>query len=123
MPTVCLLCSIFTLESADPSKNKYISMFNFWLSSLITSKSLNKNYKLVIILDQRTMDFLIGCTVFSNLIKLLPCQSGLTIIPSPKTFEEGCMYRYYVNFDYEQDIIMYTDIDLQFVQSLKIVVA
>jgi hypothetical protein len=123
MPTVCLLCSIFTLESADPSKNKYISMFNFWLSSLITSKSLNKNDKLVIILDQRTMDFLIGCTVFNSLLKLLPCSSGLTIIPSPKTFEAGCMYRYYVNFDYEQDILLYTDIDIQFIQSLKIIVA
>jgi len=123
MPTVCLLCSIFTLESAEPSNNKYISIFNFWLSSLITSKSLSKNDKLVILLDQRTMDFLMGYTIFKELEKLLPCSFGLTIIPSPKTFEEGCMYRYYVNFDYEQDILMYTDIDIQFIQSLKIVVA
>lgn len=123
MPTVCLLCSIFTLESADPSKNKYITMFNFWLSSLITSKSLNKNDKLIIILDERTMDFLAGFTIFNKLVKLLPCSSSLTIIPSPKTFEGGCLYRYYVNFDYDQDILMYTDIDIHFLQSLKIVLA
>lgn len=123
MPTVCLLSSIFTLESADPNNNKYISMFNFWLSSLIRSKSLNKTDRLLIIVDQRTLDFLLGYTIFNNLSKQLPCPFALTIIPSPKTFEEGCMYRYYVNFEYEQDILMYTDIDIQFIQSLKIIAA
>jgi hypothetical protein len=123
MPTVCLLSSIFTLESADPSTNKYITIFNFWLSSLIRSKSLNKKDKLVILLDKRTMDFLLECTIFNHLVNYLPCSFALSIIPSPKTFEEGCMYRYYVNFNYEQDILMYTDIDIQFMQSLKIVVA
>ena len=119
MPSVCLMTSIFTIESMEPTKNKYISIFILWLSSLIRTNSLNEDDLLMIIMDEKTKDYIITFTIFDKLCKTLNCDLNISIIPVPNTFQEGCLYRYYVNSHYTQDILMYTDVDIQFIKSLK----
>jgi len=114
--TFCIYTIIFTLADKEPQKNKYVKIFQIWFSQLIKTSSV-KNC--VIVIDRRTLAFLKTKEIFNNLI--LPLRSfKLTFFEfnPPKTLIEGMSYKYSI-FDYSEDFLIYTDLDVLITKPLQ----
>ena len=120
--SICLRCILFTLHEKEPSTNKYISIFLYWLSQLRAKAGLTDKDCLQILIDIRTLKYVETLHDFNDLLFEFPCPVVFYDLPSPKTVFEGMMFKY-APFDYEQDMFMYCDIDIFILKSLSSFVA
>ena len=114
--TFCIYTILFTLADKEPQYNKYVNIFQIWFSQLIKTRSV-KNC--VVIIDKKTLAYLKTKEIFNNLI--LPLRDfKLTLFEfnPPKTLIEGMSYKYSI-FDYSEDFLIYTDLDVLIVNPLK----
>ena len=121
MKSLFLSCVLFTLADKPCSENKYIPIFNMWLSKLIQNGGLSKEDMLVISIDQRTIEHIKntpGC--LGTLLSKLQCPYSFKIFPAPATLMEGMRIRYHPQ-QYEKDVYMYLDIDVLVMKSLKMI--
>jgi hypothetical protein len=117
MPSLCLACVIFTLESKEPSANKYLPAFLLWLSQLISIGGLRETDTLRIFIDPASYQYLLTSTVFDLLLPNLGCRADIVEIPRPKTLLEGMLWKY-STMPYDQDQFLYLDIDIFITKSL-----
>jgi hypothetical protein len=114
--TFCIYTILFTLADKDPQSNKYVQIFQIWFSQLIKTRAV-KNC--VIVIDRRTLSYLKTKEIFNKLI--LPLRRfSLTFFEfnPPKTLIEGMTYKYSI-FDYSEDYLIYTDLDVLIINSLE----
>jgi len=117
--TICLNCLLFTLKGSDVKTNKYIPIFNMWLSRLITDGGIRNSDTIHFYVDTPTIEYLKTDIVFTQLIQKCPCEFQVYTFPEPETILDGMMYRFKF-LDYTQDIYMYCDIDILFVKSIHL---
>jgi hypothetical protein len=115
--SLCLRCILFTLSEKEPSTNKYISIFLYWLSQLRAKAELGLTDCLQVILDTRTLEYIETLQDFNDLLFNFPCPVVFCRVSTPKTILEGMMFKY-ILFNYTQDIFMYCDIDIFIVKPL-----
>lgn len=120
--SLCLRCILFTLSEKEPSTNKYITIFLYWLSQLRAKAGLKSTDCIQVILDTRTLEYIQDLQDFNDLLFNFPCPVVFCRLPIPKTILEGMMFKYTL-FDYTQDIFMYCDIDIFIVKSLHTLIA
>jgi hypothetical protein len=121
--SIALYTILFTLEDKTICKNKYVDMFIMWFCLLLKSDFLDENDIFFLVVDKHTRDFLFNHTVFLRLCRKIKFKINFTnFISQPKTLLEGCMLKY-TNYnqivDCQKDVIMYTDIDVLLVKSIK----
>ena len=112
----CIYTILFTLADREPQYNKYIKIFQIWFSQLIKTASV-KNC--VILIDKRTLSYLKTKEIFNKLI--LPMRNfKMTFFEfnPPKTLIEGMSYKYSV-FDYSENFLIYTDLDVLITRPLQ----
>lgn len=119
MPTLFLNSVLFTLKDTPVSENKYVQIFNVWISKLIQNGGLTKDDFLLISIDERTMEHIKmspGC--LGALMSKLQCPYAFKIFPAPDTILDGMKIRYTVH-EFTHDAYMYLDIDVLVMKSLK----
>jgi len=114
--TFCIYTILFTLADKEPQFNNYIKIFQIWFSQLVKTNCV-KNC--VIIIDRKTLSYLKTKEIFNSLILPL-CKFSLTFFEfdPPKTLIEGMSYKYSI-FDYAEEYLIYTDLDVFIIKSLK----
>jgi len=119
MKTLFLNCVLFTLKDMPVSENKYVRIFNIWLSKLIQSDSLTPEDFLLISIDERTIEHLrINPGILGSLLSFLKCPYAFKIFPAPASVLEGMKIRY-AEHAFTQDVYMYLDIDILVLRTLK----
>lgn len=119
MKTLFLNCVLFTLKDIPVSENKYVRIFNIWLSKLIQSNSLTPEDFLLISIDERTMEHLkTHPGILATLLSFLKCPCAFKIFPPPSSVLEGMKIRY-AEHTFTQDVYMYLDIDILVMRNLK----
>lgn len=118
--SLCLDCNVFTIKGKSVSENKYISIFNIWLSLCMKNAGLGPSDIIHIKMDSDTYDYCKNNMVFTALVHYnAVCPIQILLYPSPETILDGMMMRY-ARIDYVQDIYMYCDIDILILKSLRI---
>jgi hypothetical protein len=116
---LCLDCVLFTLKGKPVKDNKYVTIFNMWLSMCWKYAGLSSRDSLSIKMDSETYNHMKQDLVFTELFNAAPCPIKLMICPPPTTLQEGMMIRY-IPVEYEQDVYMYCDIDILIVKPLRL---
>jgi len=119
-PSVCINCVLFTLKNADIKLNKYIQIFQMWLSRLIADGGMFNSDAIHLYIDTETANYLNSDLICNTLIQKFPGDFHIFAFPPPETLLDGVMYRYQYQ-DYKQDIYMYCDIDILFVKSIHLI--
>jgi hypothetical protein len=117
--SLCLDAILFTVKGKPVKDNKYVTIFNMWLSMCWKNAGLGSRDLLSIKMDTDTYDFMKQNLVFTGLIRAATCPVKLVLCPPPATLQEGMMIRY-IPLDYEQDCYMYCDIDILIVKPLRL---
>jgi hypothetical protein len=118
MPSVCLVCILYTLADKPVESNAYIDIFVMWLIQLLKVEALSEEDALQVIIDTRTLEYVKSNYVsFGQLTNHLP-NLKFFIKESPKTHLEGMMWKY-IPTTYTQDIYFYLDIDILVLKPLK----
>jgi len=105
----CVYTVLFTLSDKDPCKNTYIKIFQLWISQLIKRADIKR---CVVLADLRTLVFLADSFILNKyLLRKAKFKLDFMKFDSPKTLLEGMM-RKYTSFDYDEDFLMYCDIDV-----------
>jgi hypothetical protein len=117
--SLCLNCVCFTIKGKDVKENKYIQIFNMWLSQLMVCGGLGSNDAIHFYTDNETLQYLTSTYSHNYIVNRLPCKFKPYIYPSPETLLDGIMTRYDFR-PYEQDIYMYCDIDIFILKSLHL---
>ena len=126
MDTPILLYTIlFTIEDKPVHKNQYIQMFLIWISCIAKTKSLNENDSFVLIIDKYTLSYLRHETPLNQIFSMMKINCNYIINKQPKTIMEGCMWKYNTFNEerlkiYNKNLIFYSDIDIMFHKSLKL---
>ena len=115
--SLCLDVILFTLKGKPVKDNKYVTIFNMWLSMCWKNAGLTHRDMLYIKMDSETYDYMKKDLVFRGLQKAAPCPVQIEICPPPPTLQEGMMMRY-MPINYTQDVYMYCDIDILIVKPL-----
>ncbi len=118
MTSFTIYTNLFTLKHKPVEENLYICMYIVWLIYLIESQSLSKEDIHVLVVDERTLEYLKQRTSFSTLARSLPSQIQILKTVPPESLLEGCMYKY-LKIPFATDCLMYCDIDILPVQSLR----
>ena len=103
----CVYTILYTLEDKKPEENDYVQMFLLWLGQFIKVKAAES---IVILIDSRTLEYL-DTTVFTVLCEKLQYNLSILQFPIPKSHLEGMKMKYTV-FDYEEEYLMYLDLDI-----------
>lgn len=112
----CIYTVLFTLSDKEPSKNEYVKIFQIWLSQLIKT---NAAEKCVIIIDNRTFDFLAESYILNKFtIRRAKFAIQFIKVDPPKTLLEGMAHKYTI-FSYKEEYLMYCDIDIMINKTLK----
>jgi len=112
---------LFTIKGREVKDNKYVPIFQMWLSQLISKGGLLPADAIYFYTDNATLEYLKQTIVFENLTKNLPCQLRIFMIKEqPTSYIEGVMWRFIPN-DYSQDVFMYCDIDILFNKSIHLI--
>jgi len=119
--TICINSLLFTLKGSDVKTNKYIPIFNMWLSRLITNGGIRRSDIIHFYVDTPTIEYLQADNVFIKLTDNCPCKFEICIFPQPETILDGMMYRFKF-LEYTQDIYMYCDIDILFTKSIRLII-
>jgi hypothetical protein len=117
MSTVCLSCILFTLEGQEVEKNQYFPTFLMWLSQLVSKGELLEDDRLVVKIDDATLQFAQTNLYLLRLLQQLKCKIEFSVYPQPKTLLEGMMWKYNT-INTSQDILMYCDIDVFILKSI-----
>ena len=105
----CVYTVLFTLSDKDPSKNMYIKIFQLWISQLIKKADVKR---CVVLADIRTIVFLSDLFILNKyLLRKAKFKLDFMKFESPKTLLEGMIHKY-TSFDYDEDYLMYCDIDV-----------
>jgi len=113
--TFCIYTVLFTLAGEEPNTNKYVKIFQFWLSQLIKTNGASK---CVILIDTRTLEYLKTAYILNKFIlKRADFPIAFIKFEPPKTLLEGMSYKY-TKFDYHEDFLVYTDLDVLLVKPL-----
>lgn len=115
--SLCLDCVLFTIKGKSVKDNKYIPIFNMWLSMCLKNAGLNEHDLLHIKIDSDTYDYIKNDLVFTELHKKRTSPTKILLCPPPLTVQDGMMMKY-IDVDYKQDIYMYCDIDIFIMKSL-----
>ena len=122
MKTLYLNCVLFTLADREVAKNKYLPIFNTWVSKLVQNGKLGREDFLLISIDERTIEYLkTKSGILGTLLSYLPCPYAFKIFPAPKTLLDGMKIRY-TPHDFKQDAYMYLDIDVLVMKPLRLIV-
>ena len=105
--SICVYTILYTLEDKKPEENEYVHMFLLWLAQFIKVKTAKS---IVVLIDTRTTEYLDN-TVFGVLCEKLQCNLSILQFPVPKTHLDGMKMKY-TNFDYDEEYLMYLDIDI-----------
>jgi len=104
----CVYTVLYTLEDRDPEKNEYVQMFFIWLSQIVKSRAAKSCALLV---DSRTFDFLETNLIYNKMLEKMPLNLTTLVFPPPKTYMDGMKMKF-TPFDYEEDYLMYLDLDI-----------
>jgi hypothetical protein len=115
--SLCLDVILFTLKGKPVKDNKYVAIFNMWLSMCWKNSGVGSRDSLSIKMDSETYEYLKKDLVFTPLLNAAPCPIKLILCPPPPTLQEGMMMRY-IPLEYAQDVYMYCDIDILIVKPL-----
>jgi len=115
--SLCLDVILFTLKGKPIKDNKYVTIFNMWLSLCWKNSGLTGRDLLYIKIDSETYEYLKKDLVFVGLQKAAPCPVQIEICPPPANLQEGMMMKY-MPIHYAQDVYMYCDIDILIVKPL-----
>ena len=119
MKTLFLNCVLFTLKDREVAENKYIPVFNMWVSKLVENGGLGRDDFLLISIDERTIEYLKTTSgIMGTLLSYLKCPYAFKIFPAPATLLDGMRIRY-TPHDFTQDAYMYLDIDVLAMKPLK----
>ena len=110
--SICLYTNLFTLADKQVNTNLYVHMLLIWLKYVKEKGVLLSCDRLILILDTRTSDYLQQNYFFKNLITGLYCKITLLTVPPPTSLLEGCLNRYKMMLDYEQQFLIYLDVDV-----------
>lgn len=112
----CIYTVLFTLEHKNPEENKYVKMFQFWLSQLIKTNSVKR---CVLLVDKRTYNTLAEAyTLNKYLAPSAKFKLDLIEFPAPKTLLEGMKYKY-TFFPYKEEYLVYSDLDILIYKNLN----
>ena len=112
LETICLACVIYTLEGKDPKDNLYLNIFYQWLAMVVKNGRLSERDVLHIHIDTKTLEYLDNThTILPILLKNAKCPFKMHTFEPPKTPLEGMMHKYDFS-NYEQDVYIYSDIDV-----------
>jgi len=110
--SICLACVIYTIDGKEPKDNLYLNIFYQWLAMVIKNGGLTTNDILHFHIDTKTLEYLDNThTILPNLLQKLVCPFKIHTIEPPKTPLEGMMHKYDFS-EYEQDVYIYSDIDV-----------
>lgn len=111
----CVYTILYTLEDKEPEENEYVPMFLLWMAQL---GKIGTATTMTILVDTRTKKYLMESTNFLVLYDRIQCNINLIEFAIPKTHMEGMRMKYY-EFDYEEDYLMYLDIDVLVLKPLS----
>ena len=108
---------LFTLQSKNPTENKYIQMFYIWLTYLLKYGGLTKDDTICVLCDEKTLEQLNSNEILSTLMEL--CQSQFTIqsIQQLENISQGMIARY--TFQKENEFVLYLDLDVLVKRNIK----
>lgn len=119
MKTLFLNCVLFTPLYKEVKENKYIKIFQTWVSKLVQNGGLGRDDFLLISVDERTIEYLKTTSgILGTLLSYLKCPYAFKIFPAPKTILDGMKIRY-TPHEFTQDAYMYLDIDVLIMKPLK----
>lgn len=119
MKSLFLNVVLFTLKDKEVRENKYLAIFQTWLSKLVQNGGLARDDFLLISIDERTIEYLKTTSgILGTLLSYLNCPYAFKIFPAPKTLLDGMRIRY-TPHDFKQDAYMYLDIDVLIMKPLK----
>jgi len=111
----CVYTILYTLEDKKPEENEYVPMFLLWMAQLA---KIGTATTITILVDSRTKKYLNDDTSFPVLYARIESNIVLIEFAPPKTHMEGMRMKYY-EFDYEEDYLMYLDIDVLVLKPLS----
>jgi hypothetical protein len=103
----CVYTILYTLEDKKPEENDYIQMFLIWFAQFIKVKAASS---ITLLVDTRTYAYLMN-TAFPVLYSKIECNLSILQLPVPKTHLDGMKMKY-TKFDYDEEYLMYLDIDI-----------
>ena len=110
---------LFTLPNKKPEENRYVELFKMWLTFILRNGGLTDSDAIVIIVDIETLKHLetqvlpMFYRTASNIhFRCIP-------VPQPKTLTEGMLLRYTNIAGNDGDTLLYLDLDILVVSSLK----
>lgn len=103
----CVYTILYTLEDKKPEENDYIQMFLIWFAQFIKVKAASS---ITLLVDTRTFEYLKN-TAFCILFNKIECNISILHFPVPKTHLDGMKMKY-TKFDYNEEYLMYLDIDI-----------
>lgn len=122
MKSLFLNAVLFTLKDKEVRENKYLQIFQTWLSKLVQNGGLGRDDFLLISIDERTIEYLkTHSGILSTLLSYLKCPYAFKIFPAPATILDGMKIRY-TPHDFKQDAYMYLDIDILVMKPLRLIV-
>ena len=104
----CVYTILYTLEDKKPEENEYVLIFLLWLAQLAKAKVAKT---IVVLVDERTAEYLQEHTSFPVIYNRIECNMSMLRFQSPKTYLDGMKMKF-TPFDYEEDYLMYLDIDI-----------
>lgn len=104
----CVYTVLYTLEDRNPEVNEYVQMFFIWLSQIAKTRAAKSCTLLV---DSRTFEFLETNFIFNKMLEKLPLNLTTLVFPPPKTYMDGMKMKF-IPFDYEEDYLMFLDLDI-----------
>ena len=119
--SLCLDVILFTLKGKPVKDNKYVTIFNMWLSMCWKYAGLGPRDLLTIKMDSETYNHMKQDLVFVGLHNMATCPVKLVLCPPPATLQEGMMIRY-IPVEYKQDVYMYCDIDILIIKPLELLI-
>jgi hypothetical protein len=104
----CVYTILYTLEDKKPEENDYVKIFLLWISQIA---KINTAKTIAILVDERTAEYMQQCTIFPTIYDNIQCNLIMMYSPVPKTHLDGMKMKY-TPFDYEEDYLMYLDVDI-----------
>lgn len=112
----CIYTVLFTLADKEPRENTYIKMFQLWISQLIKKSDVKR---CVVLVDNRTLYFLAESFILNKyLLRKAKFKLEFMKFEPPRTLLEGMIHKY-TSFEYEEDFLMYSDLDILIHKSLS----
>jgi hypothetical protein len=103
----CVYTVLYTLEDKKPEENEYVQMFLLWFAQMAkvgTAKTIH------LFIDSVTLEYM-KQTSFNIISERIQCNLSIMEFPPPKTHLDGMKMKY-TEFEYEEDYLMYMDIDI-----------